>query len=590
MKKPEDATIRLDDHDESIPSADMQSVVCKICDTRILINRNTAGDSVKCPECYSTVPIAAALERAEQQRQRQKKTPPAAETKSSIASNDDDTGSWSNPDRLFDEADDVDTYGIPLGQINIPTGKSMIQDDEDDHTEIPIDESELPDLESAEHEILETQISHADDPFQIGFGADETASEKNNEVTNLADHVQTDSFNDPTDEDVDEYALAPAEDIKLPSDPLLTTSAADWYAQSEPAEGSVNADEPSTPAESDADSEPLVPVPQPKTSKPSTPKREREKRDRPIQAEETPNVSASSTGPYKPKETDIDDPEEAERERNPIGMELSTFGTFGGNEVLWLTKLFSSIQLLARLGVAIICLTVAYWFVDFIWDVNNNGELETAMKAVWSVMLGLPALLLFLAGWGMLLALGGVTYESGGDLKPTYSDWSDLGLMEYVSKGGFIGFSLWIAALPGIFMGMVILIFAKTPLWLGLLATLTAMMISPLLLLAAHYNGSAFKIISSTVNRFFRAHDIHWLRFLTASVIGYTLMASGILILIAPSIVFCFIGALLQGIGFVLFTSLSGVYAGLMERKIENELAQEKAQKAASERARNKKR
>lgn len=533
-----DRPLSIEGLTDGFPSSESISVVCPICDTRILVNAASAGDQVKCPECFSTfaavarksrksnswLDAAKAMQKPGAAGDQGSKTTPSESASSAERAlkekfgMDDGIRSHSQ-ERIFEE-DSPEIEGHALAPIAIPTqpvpqfaAKTKGADDREDPAapsagKADDDDDELRLAPPEEREALEApMVPLEDDPF-----------------FNAEDHPEPEEENGSPDGDgvqLDETQWAPTN-----------------RSQELPTAGAKSKRMPSA-----------AEMPEDDASESATGRRNR--------------------GPYAAPESTYVDPEEQEQQRNPFGMQLSTLGSFDGKVSKWLNELFRDGQLMIRLGLAVAALTLGYTLFDWLWAGLLSEGASTAYKSIVFVFAGVPGLLLFLLGWGIVLAVGGVLFERAGSLKPRYEDWESLSIRDYLPKLGFLLFSLWIASLPGVFFGLLIVAISQELAWLGVAGSLAAMMLSPLLLVAAAFNGSPFQIVSSKLTPFLGTAETDWLRFIPASLSTWLILVVGIIMLVLPGIVFSLIGAVIQVFAVIAFASLTGLYAGLMNERME---------------------
>jgi hypothetical protein len=178
--KPDDRSsepLRIDSLSDR-PSKDLISVRCEICDTRVLIPRDTKNEIEKCPECYSRIDVKRAIARQlerkggnEDPKEYRVQDEPFDINKlpdpMKSAFGVDTEPRWRSDDRIF--AEEVDSSGEALAPIPIETRPdySRVQENPEDPIELTDDSGELQ-LLPADVEVKRTlrqSVGFDDDPF-----------------------------------------------------------------------------------------------------------------------------------------------------------------------------------------------------------------------------------------------------------------------------------------------------------------------------------------------------------------------------------------------------------------------------------------
>jgi hypothetical protein len=281
-----------------------------------------------------------------------------------------------------------------------------------------------------------------------------------------------------------------------------------------------------------------------------------------------PTANPSSSNPYQAPKSETIDPAELERERNPLGMTLDSLSGADTRTANWIAAMFLDLQLLVRLMFVALALTVAYWLFDIVARTSADASLTPATQSLWFVLAGLPGLIFFLAGWGSLFAIGGFLFEAGGNRRPSWSDWTPVTVGDYFTHFLQMLTAFWFASLPGLFLGTLVFFITEQVLGLGLTAMFFGMLFAPPFLLGSYLNGSPVKIFSGKLKSMVGGGRSKWLRYVPMSLLLWMLILIGSLIMLLDGFLFCLLGAICHVIAFVIYSSLAGLYAGLMADEI----------------------
>lgn len=571
-KKPREedlSPLRIDDISPEVEVGETASVICRICDTRIVFPKSQIGTKLKCPECFTVVDAVP----SERPRDPSAYFPEPTETLEVVASPDGDlkiaepdhvkryrdqddelTGlsshrEFSDPDgELFGDVGEQlpplagtvpPPFSLPQSPATPARQEKSVRASDDDELKL---EAETPKVKPKHSLWIESELSPADDPH----ATDESPSP-------LRPAARTDPEK-PTSTTAETKPIAP-QTSPLPRQPGVAARNT----------GQTQARPPSTPAS---------PEP-PQRNSAATP----ETRPQP-----TPG------NPYRPPPADPVDEEELERERNPLGMSMKSLN-FGDNKLFqWVQQVYGDWQLSLRLLIIAVGLAAAYWLLGIAQSYAADEQSTAATRSLFSVLCGLPGLMLFLFAWGALFAIGGLLLEAGGNRRPRVEDWSGQAFGNYLQHLVLMLFAFWLAAIPGLFLGVALYLLTKSFLGTGLLVAFSAYILSPLMYYGGLSNGSAFWIIPRNLGDLFASTTIDWVRYVPVSLICWGIFLVGSLLLIPGGMLWCLLGSLLHIGSFTVFASLIGLYCGLlgdtMREEEERKALVEKLKQKAAENSR----
>jgi hypothetical protein len=260
-------------------------------------------------------------------------------------------------------------------------------------------------------------------------------------------------------------------------------------------------------------------------------------------------------------------------ERFPIKLE--NLGAFDGTQRKWLGQLARDTELWLRAGGAALALGLACWMNDIVSAAMGSSSSEGAnagSSMIWIIFPGVLGVLAAMGGCWLAFVTGALVFLQSGDRRPRYAQWPGYGLGDWGEAALFWGVGLAVGAAPGLLIGTPLLFMTGTQGVTLLLGFLFACLLSPPLLVSAWYNGSPFKIYARDVVKRFRGSEVHWLRYLPGSAAAGLCFAAGYGVLWIPFAGSSLVGAALIALGVVLLATFSGLYCGLMSRRIEREL------------------
>lgn len=284
----------------------------------------------------------------------------------------------------------------------------------------------------------------------------------------------------------------------------------------------------------------------------------------------------TSESPALPDNEENDGPDDdgaSEVER--FAIKLENLGAFDGSQWKWLAQLIRDRELWIRWGGAVLAIGLACWMNDIVsvaLAADGSGTSQAAANMIWIIFPGLLGAAAAMAGAWLALVTGALVFQQSGDRRPRYAQWPGFGLGDWSEAALFWGVGLWLGALPGLLVGTPFLFMSGLQGLMILFAFISACLLSPPLLLSAWYNGSPFKVYARDVVKRFRGSEIHWLRYLPGTVAAAVVFAAGYGILWMPLPGSSLLGAAFAVTGVILLATFSGLYCGLMARRIEREV------------------
>jgi hypothetical protein len=528
------APIRLDDLDLEVDVANTSAVTCRICDTRIIFPNSKIGTKLKCPECYTMVDAIPRRKKSDSHSQLTPTSDPlevvATESGELRLADPDHVRKYRDGEqdltglsshREFDAVSDElpDDLGLELAPLEplLDPGFELVspQSVPVENPEKGISQSELsPDLVEDEEELrLEAESPKVKVPVQQFFEP---------EIPTKPDRLPAVANGSDTGDDADQIALEPETPRAILNVPLETPSSENGGQIGEKVESVTEANPPSEPH-----------------------------------------------NPYAPPKVEKVDPEQVERERNPLGMSMGSLSFSDGKFFQWATGLFGDWQLSLRMLLISIGLTLAYWLLGLAQAFAADDSASAASRSLFSVLSGLPGLALFILGWGTLFTVGGLMFEAGGNRRPRWDDWNRLTFGDYLARLVQMGFAFWVASLPGLFVGVALYLMTQSVLGLGLVAAFSGYMLAPLLYFGGQSNGSPYLVIPRKLGRLFSQPKYNWARYIPVSLTTWFLFFVGSLFLIPGGILWCGIGSVFHVVSFVMFSSLIGLFCSLLSDTVQ---------------------
>ncbi len=228
----------------------------------------------------------------------------------------------------------------------------------------------------------------------------------------------------------------------------------------------------------------------------------------------------------------------------------------------WLSKVAKNPQLIIATLVSLVLFTIGYSFFDLFY--GSLGDKEAGVEASIVGMIGygflgglfwLPGVVFFSITFSVLLR---DTAEGDAEM----DQWPDLAFSEWFVAFAFTAVSFWAASLPGLFFGSVLMFSAQTILGFLIFVPFFVFLIIPVCLVSALYNESVVNIFSIDIIKSFSDRSAKWWQLYQLVLLLLLFFLVGTLVLYLPTIVFSFVGAVIQVVTALGLAAAVGLHAG----------------------------
>lgn len=256
---------------------------------------------------------------------------------------------------------------------------------------------------------------------------------------------------------------------------------------------------------------------------------------------------------------------------SPSGRYLITLDNMGGLDVVfrgWMKEFLLDRELWIRAAGSVLIWGIAWWTLGMAGNAMRSKDIAEAERVMWVALPGFFGAIALIGGVASTMMTCGLVFQQSADRRPRFVEWPGFSPSDWIQPAFFWGLGLWLGSLPGLFAGLILwttnLGFLSLP-----FAVFSAMLFGPVLLLCAWYNGSPIQVFSRDVFARFGGKQTAWLKYLPGSVVAMVLFGIGHGISFVPGAIGSFLGAALQTAAVLLFATVSGLYCGLMARKME---------------------
>ncbi|MCH2178161.1 MAG: MFS transporter [Mariniblastus sp.] len=236
----------------------------------------------------------------------------------------------------------------------------------------------------------------------------------------------------------------------------------------------------------------------------------------------------------------------------------------------WMTQVFKSPQLVIRTLISIGSFAVGYWFFDSFHATWGDNEMDSTSRIVGLLFSGFMGTLFWIPSALLFSITFAILFRDSVEEDPKVDQWPGAGFSEWFGSFAFVAFSFWIASLPGILLGNVLYMMTDTMIFLLLLVPLSVFLILPICLVNALFNESILNIVSADVMKSIPRQKTKWLDFYKVNLILLGIFTSGTLFLYLPTILFSFLGTVLQVVGALGLAAALGLHT----RKVLDEIDQ----------------
>ena len=229
----------------------------------------------------------------------------------------------------------------------------------------------------------------------------------------------------------------------------------------------------------------------------------------------------------------------------------------------WVAKSLRSADLIARGLIGIVALGFTYWMGDIVQSAYAEGAgLSSSgkiIRGIIPILLGGGSLLVSLA---MLTTSLGMVFQNSANGVSVQEDWPGFSPSDWFGPVAFFFFSLWLACIPGAFIGVLLSLVTGVSAFILLAGSFSAFIFAPPLYMCACFNGSPFNVFSKKVVKTFGTEEINWLTYTPLAFGAWLVFAAGVGIICVPNFLFAFAGAAVQVTGFLIYAAVIGLFCG----------------------------
>ncbi len=352
---------------------------------------------------------------------------------------------------------------------------------------------------------------------------------------------------------------------------------------SEPIERQV---EPSAPVPFDASADMLPPRALP-PSEPKTPeiarwKLSRQEREEMARREKDERQSSSQYRPgkwaevkprpvvaNKPNSDDAAQPSRAidkEAATEPEDMGFDRFGMDLELMFRWVSGFFQGKEFWYRFAGCVVLVGLAWWCLSVVRDIMYGSE-PVASQLVTLVGCALLGGIFWVASFALLGLTCSQVFEKAVEKRSQFDSdpgwaWQDWG-------AGFLYLlvCLFVGGLPGAIVGTFLALAFESLLALQILWSLSAMVVAPVILASAYYNGSPYLIVAPAVLKNLRGDNLDWLRYLPAALGCWLAWIASLLLADIGGVLFSMLGALVGVVAWIAYIAWIGLYCALLVEK-----------------------
>ena len=233
----------------------------------------------------------------------------------------------------------------------------------------------------------------------------------------------------------------------------------------------------------------------------------------------------------------------------------------------WMQQVILNPQLSVRVLVSVVLFAIGFAFFDSFWASFGDKEAGVEPSVLGLIFYGFVGCLFWLPGAWLFSITFSVLFRDSSEREPNGTQWPELVFSEWSGPFAFTLVCFWASALPGFFVGNLLLIVSQIFLFLLLLVPISVFLLMPICLVSALYNESIVKVVAPDMIRTLSTEKSLWLRLYKTVSVLLGLFLLGTLLLYLPTIVFSLLGAIVQVIAASGLAAATGLhFAKLMER------------------------
>lgn len=228
----------------------------------------------------------------------------------------------------------------------------------------------------------------------------------------------------------------------------------------------------------------------------------------------------------------------------------------------WMSKGFTSPELIYRTLIAIVMMGFAYTMYDIFYNAYYDEEMAKFTRILSMVLPCLAGGVALMVGLLALFTTCSMVFQNSTNGIAKSEDWPGFSFSDWLGPLLLFLFSFWLGSLPGGLFGALFAVGFSQNVWIVVFASLSAFILSPIFYLCVAYNGSAFNVFAPEVFKSLRSDDISWLSYLPLTMAAWVGFLAGTLILLIPTFVFSGLGAAVQVVMLISFASICGLHTG----------------------------
>ena len=271
------------------------------------------------------------------------------------------------------------------------------------------------------------------------------------------------------------------------------------------------------------------------------------------------------TKPEKPKEArrkladEPNDEDESPAER----FEFSEEGEKISWPLLreWLGPLKKNPEFLIRAALATVFLSLGYLMFDILFGIINDSGLQSADKLVRGALPAVGGTLCMVIATLTLCIVFAVIYRDAASDNQAFDNWIGFEFSEWMGSVAFVGFSVWLAAIPGLIVGNIGWAATETISTLFICTAISVFLFSPMFLISALYNDAVMHVFSLDIFQTVQSDRPSWLSMLKFVGLSLLMFLVGFAILCIPFFPVNFIGAAIHVFTAVFFALVIGLQA-----------------------------
>ena len=228
----------------------------------------------------------------------------------------------------------------------------------------------------------------------------------------------------------------------------------------------------------------------------------------------------------------------------------------------WLSKVSKNPQLIIATLVSLVLFTIGYSFFELFYGSLGDKEAGVEANIVGMIGYGFLGCLFWLPGVVFFSITFSVLLRDSAEGDAEMDQWPDLAFSEWFVAFAFTAVSFWAASLPGLFFGSVLMFSAQTIIGFLIFVPFFVFLVIPVCLVSALYNESVVNIFSIDIIKSFADRSAKWWQLYQVVLLLLLFFLVGTMVLYLPTIVFSFLGAVIQVVTALGLAAAVGLHAG----------------------------